>query len=272
MGINKLISEKNIELSQSNNGTYKKVNTILISQPPPEDSKRSPYHAIEQKYGIKVDFRQFIHVEPVEAKEFRRQRVNFNDYSAVIFTSKNSIEHFFRMCEATRVKMPQDMKYFCLSEAVALYLQKFIVYRKRKVFFGKRTIQDMRDQLVKHRKKEKFLLPCSNLGSKDVVAFLKDNEFDFRETMLYKTVASDLSDLENITYDMLVFFSPLGIHSLYENFPDFIQKETRIAVFGKKTSKAVTDKKLTINIKAPIPEAPSMTMAIELYLQKSNKK
>ncbi len=272
MGVNKLTQEKNIALSHSENGQYKQVDTILISQPPPDDSKRSPYRSLEEKYGIKIDFRQFIHVEAVEAKEFRRQRVNFNDFSAIIFTSKNSIEHFFRMCEETRTKMSQETKYFCLSEAVALYLQKFIVYRKRKVFFGRRTILDLKDQLNKHRKKEKFLLPCSNLGSKDVVAFLKDNEYDFRETMLYKTVASDLSDLKNITYDMLVFFSPLGISSLYENFPDFKQNETRIAVFGKKTSKAVTDRELEINIQAPIPEAPSMTMAIERYLQQSNKK
>ncbi len=258
-------------MSQSKNGKYKKVETILISQPQPEENKRSPYHDLEEKYGIKIDFRQFIQVEPLPMKEFRRQRVNPIDYSAVIFTSKNAIEHFFRTCEDARIKMSADTKYFCLSEAVALYLQKFIVYRKRKVFFGKRTILDLKDQLNKHKKKEKFLLPCSNLGSKKVVEYLTQNEFDFKEVMMYRTVASDLSDLSDITYDMLVFFSPLGIESLYHNFPGFKQNETRIAAFGKLTSKAIVDKKLAINIAAPVPEAPSMTMAIDLYLQQSNK-
>lgn len=259
-------------MSQSKNGKYKKVKTILVSQPQPEENKRSPYRNLEEKYGIIIDFRQFIHVEPVTMKEFRRQRMNPTDFSAVIFTSKNSIEHFFRVCEEARTKMSADTKYFCLSEAVALYLQKFIVYRKRKVFFGKRTILDLKDQLTKHKKKEKFLLPCSNLGSKKVVEFLTKNEFNFNEVIMYRTVASDLSDLSEITYDMLVFFSPLGIESLYENFPTFTQNETRIAVYGKLTSQAVVDKKLNINVQAPVPEAPSMTMAIDLYLQQSNKK
>lgn len=257
---------------QTKNGKYKRVKTILISQPQPEENKRSSYRNLEDKYGLKIDFRQFIHVEPVPIKEFRRQRVNPTDYSAVIFTGRNSIEHFFRTCEEARIKMSPDTKYFCLSEAVALYLQKFIVYRKRKVFFGKRTIIDLKDQLVKHKKKEKFLLPCSNLGSKKEVAFLTENEFDFQEVIMYRTVASDLSDLSEITYDMLVFYSPLGIESLYENFPKFQQNDTRIAVYGKLTSEAVVSKELAINIQAPVPEAPSMTMAIELYLQESNKK
>ena len=258
-------------MSQSKNGKYKKVETILISQPQPDEKKRSPYNDLEEKYGIKIDFRQFIQVEPLPMKEFRRQRVNPTEYSAVIFTSRSAIEHFFRTCDEARMKMSADTKYFCLSEAVALYLQKFIVYRKRKVFFGKRTILDLKDQLIKHKKKEKFLLPCSNLGSKKEVAFLQENDIDFKEVVMYQTVASDLSDLSDITYDMLVFFSPLGIKSLYENFPEFKQNETRIATFGKLTSRAVTEKNLNINIEAPVPEAPSMTMAIELYLQQSNK-
>ncbi len=258
-------------MSQSKNGKYRKVETILVSQPQPEGNKNSPYRNLEEKYGIKIDFRQFIQVEPVPIKEFRRQRINPTDFSAVIFTGKNAIEHFFRTCEESRIKMSPDTKYFCLSEAAALYLQKFIVYRKRKVFFGKRTILDLKDQLNKHKKKEKFLLPCSNLGSKKVVEFLTDNEFDFNEVIMYRTVASDLSDLSDITYDMLVFFSPLGIESLYENFPKFKQNETRIAAFGKLTKKAILEKELSLNVQAPIPEAPSMTMAIDLYLQQSNK-
>lgn len=259
-------------MSQSKNGKYKKVKRILVSQPQPDENKSSPYRNLEEKYGITIDFRQFIQVEPVPIKEFRRQRVNPTDYTSVIFTGKNAIEYFFTTCEEARIKMSPDTKYFCLSEAVALYLQKFIVYRKRKVFFGNRTILDLRDQLIKHKKKEKFLLPCSNLGSKKVVEFMTENKFDFQEVMMYRTVASDLSDLNDITYDMLVFFSPLGIESLYENFPTFKQNDTRIAVFGKLTSKAVVEKELAINIQAPVPEAPSMTMAIDLYLQQSNKK
>lgn len=245
---------------------YKEVKTILVSQPKPE---RSPYYDLEKKWGLTIDWRQFIHVEPVSEKEFRKNRVRPDEYSAIIFTSKNAIEHFFRLCEEMRVKMSQNTKYFCLSEAIANYLQKFIVYRKRKVFVGKRKIQDLANYFTKH-KGEKYLLPCSNLGALEVVQFLEENKLDFKDTMMYRTVASDLSDLSDVTYDILVFFSPLGIDSLYENFPDFAQNETRIAVFGNSTYKAVIDRHLNVNIKAPSPEAPSMAMALENYLQKSN--
>ena len=246
----------------------KEVKTILISQPKPE---RSPYFDLEKKYGLKIDWRQFIHVEPVEAKEFRKQRIRPDEYSAIIFTSKNSIDHFFRICEDMRIQMSQETKYFCLSEAVANYLQKFIVYRKRKVFAGKRTIQDLATAMKKHRAKEKFLLPCSNLGAQAVSKFLDDNKFDWKDALMYRTVSSDLSDLSDVTYDVLVFFSPLGITSLYENFPEFTQNDTRLAVFGNTTSKAVVERGLTINIKAPAPETPSMTMALEKYIQKANQ-
>lgn len=245
----------------------KKVKTILISQPKPE---RSPYYNLEKKYGLKIDFRPFIHVEGIEEKEFRKKRIRPDEFSAVIFTSKNAIEHFFRMCEDMRIKMSQDTKYFCLTEAIAHYLQKFIIYRKRKVFVGKRVIQDLNNYFNKH-KKERFLLPCSNLGSVPVVNYLKQGEFDFQEAMMYRTVSSDLSDLRDIFYDILVFFSPLGIQSLYENFPDFKQNDTRIAVFGNRTSAAVNERGLTINIKAPAPETPSMTMALEKYIAQVNK-
>jgi uroporphyrinogen-III synthase len=248
---------------------YKRVNTILVSQPKPE---RSPYYSLEQKYGIQIDWRPFIHVEPVLEKEFRKNRVKLDEFTAVILTSKNSIENFFRLCEEMRVKMSQSTKYFCLTEAIANYLQKFIVYRKRKVFVGQRHIEDLGAALEKHRETEKILLPCSNLGSKDVVSYLEEHNFNFQDLMMYKTVSSDLSDLSDITYDVLVFFSPLGIKSLYENFPDFKQNETRIAVFGNSTSRAVEEKGLEINIKAPAPETPSMTMALERYLKLSNKK
>jgi uroporphyrinogen-III synthase len=248
--------------------TYKKVKTILVSQPKPA---RSPYYELEKKYGLTIDWRPFIHVEPVDVKEFRKQRVRPDEYSAIIFTSRNAIDHFFRICEEMRIKMSQDTKYFCLSEAVANYLQKFIVYRKRKVSVGKRVIQDLAPALNKHKAKEKFLLPCSNLGAQAVSQFLDEEGFDWQDAMMYQTVSSDLSDLSDVTYDVLVFFSPLGIKSLYENFPGFKQNDTRIAVFGNSTSKAVEERGLTINIKAPAPEAPSMTMALENYLQLSNK-
>ena len=247
---------------------YKPVKTILVSQPKPE---RSPYYELEKKYGLQIDWRPFIHVEGIEAKDFRKARVRPDEFTAIILTSKNAVDHFFRICEDLRIKMSQDTKYFCLSEAIANYLQKFIVYRKRKVFFGKRTIQDLAPALKKHRANEKFLLPCSNLGAKQVSEFLEENGFNWQDAMMYKTVSSDLSDLSDVTYDVLVFFSPLGIQSLYENFPDFKQNETRIAVFGTSTSKAVEERGLTINIKAPAPEAPSMTMALEKSLQLSNK-
>ena len=248
--------------------SYNRIDSILISQPKPE---RSPYFDIEKKWGIKIDWRPFIHVEPVTEKEFRKNRLRPDDFTAIIFTSKNSIEHFFRMCEEMRVKMSQQTKYFCLSEAIANYLQKFIVYRKRKVFVGVRKIHDLEASFNKHKDNEKFLLPCSNLGSQDVVKYLEEKEIDFKEAMMYRTVSSDLSDLKDITYDCLVFFSPLGIKSLYENFPDFKQNKTRLAVYGKSTSKAVEERGLTINIQAPTPESPSMSMALTNYLNKSNK-
>jgi uroporphyrinogen-III synthase len=247
---------------------YRRVKSILVSQPEPA---RSPYFELEEKYGIKIDWRPFIHVEEVTEKEFRKSRIRPDEYNCVIFTSLNSIDHFFRICEEMRIKMPQATRYFCLTEAIANYLQKFILYRKRKVFYGKRTIQDLTTSLMKHREGNKFILPCSNLGSIPVVNYLKEKEFDFQEAMMYRTVSSDLSDLSDITYDILVFFSPLGLTSLYENFPDFKQNETRIAVFGKSTQKAVEDYGLTINIKAPSKDCPSMTMALRNYLDKSNK-
>jgi len=244
-----------------------KVKSILVSQPKPE---RSPFFDLGEKYKLKIDFRPFIHVEDVTEKEFRKTRIRPEEFKTVIFSSRNSIEHFFRISEEMRVKISPDTRYFCLSEAVANYLQKFIVYRKRKVFVGKRSIQDLGNSLNKY-KTEKFLLPCSNLGSKPIVKYLTENNFDFQEAMMYRTVASDLSDLRDITYDVLVFFSPLGIESLYENFPQFKQNETRIAVYGKSTQRAVEENGLEINISAPAPETPSMTMALEKYIKIANQ-
>ena len=246
---------------------YKKIKTILISQPKPE---RSPYFQLAKKWDLKIDWRPFIHVEPVTEKEFRRNRIRPDEFSAIIFTSKNAVDHFFRICEMIRCKMSQSTKYFCLTKAIADYLQKFIVYRKRKVFVGVRKIHDLETALFKHKENERFLLPCSNLGAKEVVEYLSKHDFNFKDIMMYKTVSSDLSDLSDVTYDVLVFFSPLGIKSLYENFPDFKQNDTRLAVFGDSTKRAVTERKLSINI-APEKGSPSMTMAIEKYLNLSNK-
>jgi uroporphyrinogen-III synthase len=246
----------------------KEVRTILVSQPKPE---RSPYYDLEKKYKLTIDWRPFIHVEGVPVKEFRKQRIRPDEYTAVVFTAKNAIDHFFRICEEMRITMPQDTRYFCLTEAIANYLQKFIVYRKRKVFYGKRTIQDLTNSLKKF-KDEKFLLPCSNLGAKSVCRHLDELGLNWQDAMMFRTVASDLSDLSDVTYDILIFFSPLGISSLYENFPDFKQNDTRLAVFGKHTMQAVEDHGLVANIQVRPPEVPSMTKALELYLKESNPK
>ncbi|MEY3368258.1 MAG: hypothetical protein RI973_1413 [Bacteroidota bacterium] len=247
---------------------YKKVKSILVSQPRPE---RSPYYELEKRYQLQIDWRPFVQVEPVSAKDFRKQRIRLEEYTAVVFTSKNSIDHYFRVCEEMRVKVSPDAKYFCMTEAVANYLQKFIIYRKRKVFSGARTILDLKPALMKHRDKETFLLPCSNLGAKHVSVFLEENGFKWQEAMMYEVVSSDLSDLKDIYYDIIVFFSPLEIEALYENFPDFQQKDTRLAAFGASAIQAIQDRGLYTNIKAPEPETPSMTMALEKYLQISNK-
>lgn len=241
-----------------------KVKTILISQPKPATEK-SPYYDLADKYSLTIDFRSFIHVEAVEAQEFRQQRVSILEHSAVIFTSRNAVDHFFRMCKEMRVTVPDSMKYFCISESTALYLQKYVVYRKRKIFHGQLRFAELIDSIKKH-KQEKFLLPCSDLLKPSIPTLLEDNNITYSKAMMYRTVCSDLSDLSDVKYDMLVFFSPSGIESLYKNFPDFEQNSTKIAAFGPTTVKAVEDKGLTVNISAPNPKAPSMSMAIENHI------
>lgn len=247
-----------------------KVKSILISQPKPENL-RSPYFELARKFKVKIDFRKFIHVEEVSIKEFRKSRVELNHYSAVILTSRNAIDHFFRICGEMRVHMSQNTKYFCQSEAIALYLQKYIQYRKRKVFYGNGTFADLTKLLLKYKEGEKILLTCSKQHNQQMSNFLKENSFDFKISPFYQTVSSDLTDLENITYDILVFFSPLGLKSLFENFPNFKQNKTRIAVFGNATKQAALDAGLVVDIEAPIPEAPSMTMSLEQYLKRLKK-
>ena len=216
-----------------------KVKTILVSQPKPA-SPKSAYFDLEKKYKVKVDFRRFIQVEPVSAKEFRTERVNILDHNAVILTSRTAVDHFFRVCEEMRVTVPDSMKYFCVSEAIAFYLQKHVVYRKRKIFHGKQKFIDLMDVIKKH-KNDNFLLPCSDIHKQDIPKTLEANNIKFSKAILYRTVASDLSDLADVNYDMLVFFSPSGISSLLKNFPDFKQNDTVISVFGPTTAKAATD-------------------------------
>ena len=246
-----------------------KVESILVTQARPTDEK-SPYFELANRYNIKVDFRPFIEVRGISYKDFRaKQRVNILDHTAVIFTSRNAVDHFFRVCKEAKIDMPPEMKYFCITEQTANYLQKYIVIRKRKIFTGTKTAAELLDLIKKH-KAEKFLFPCSDKRRNDIPEFMGTNDLHLTEAVLYETVSADLSDLENVFYDILAFFSPSGIKSLFENFPDFKQNKTRIAAFGPTTAKAVTDAGLILDIEAPLPNAPSMTGALELYIKKAN--
>ena len=246
-----------------------KVKTILVSQPEPK-IENSPYSRLIEKEKVKVDFRPFIHVEGVQAKNVRQQKIDLNNFTAIVLTSRNSVDHFFRIAEEMRFKVPDTMKYFCQSEAVAYYLQKYVVYRKRKIYVGKRTFNEL-VPLIKKYKDEKFLLPSSDTLKATVPEALNELKVDWTRGIFYKTVISDLSDLRNVYYDVLVFFSPSGIESLLKNFPDFEQNDTRIAVFGNSTVKAATSAGLRIDIQAPTPETPSMTMALQKYITSVNK-
>ncbi|WP_336129664.1 uroporphyrinogen-III synthase [Mesoflavibacter sp. CH_XMU1422-2] len=246
-----------------------KVKTILVSQPEPK-IENSPYFDLSEKQKVKIDFRPFIHVEGVSTKEIRQQKVDLTKYTAIILTSRNAVDHFFRVAEEMRFKVPDTMKYFCQSEAVAFYLQKYVVYRKRKIYVGKRTFAEL-SPLIKKYKDEKFLLPTTDKLKPEVPTILDGLGVDWKEAIFYRTVISDLSDLANVYYDILVFFSPSGIESLFHNFPDFKQNDTRIAVFGNTTIKAVEEKGLRVDISAPTPETPSMTMALEKYIKEVNK-
>ena len=245
------------------------VKTILVSQPKPEGTK-SPYFDLAEKYSLKIDFRSFIHVEGIGAQEFRTQKVELDKHTGVILTSKNAVDHYFRIAEELRYEVPDSMKYFCISEAVAYYLQKYVAYRKRKIFFGKQRIDDLIDILKKH-KKENFLLPCTDRLRDKIPTTLSANNLNFTKAVLYRTVASDLSDLENVYYDMLVFYSPGGVESLVKNFPEFKQNDTIIAAFGPTTAKAIVDNNMRLDLHAPQPNAPSMTGAIENFVKSSKK-
>jgi uroporphyrinogen-III synthase len=248
-----------------------KIKNILVSQPKPSDVEKSPYSDLAKKFNINIDFRPFIKLEGITAKEFRRDRINILDYTAVIFTSRNAVDHFFRICKEMRIEVPDTMKYFSISESTAYYLQKYVQYRKRKIFHSKENFANL-VELIKKHKTEKFLLPCSDIHKQEISNMLEENKIPFKKAVIYRTLASDLSDLKIEDYDMIVFFSPSGIKSLLKNFPKFRQNNTMIGVFGPSTAKAAADAGLKLNISAPSNTAPSMTMAIEQYLQKELKK
>lgn len=255
-----------------------KIKKILLSQPKPANEK-SPYFDIEKNFSLKIDFKPFIKVEPIAAKEFRQQKVNIQEHTAVVFTAKTAIDHFFRMCGELRITVSDDLKYFCITEQVALYLQKYIQYRKRKIFFGTGTPEDLADAISKHTD-EKFLVVLSDVHDanknmdrkKDIIDCLEENGVAYTKAIMYRTVSTDLSKEPDFNYDMMVFFSPSGINSLYENFPKFEQGNVKIGCMGSTTQKYAQSKGLEVNIAAPSPENPSMSDAINNYLKAYNKK
>tara|TARA_B100000963_G_scaffold9440_1_gene7395 strand:- start:1692 stop:2438 length:747 start_codon:yes stop_codon:yes gene_type:complete len=246
-----------------------KVKKILVSQPEPS-SEKSPYKRLKEKLKLTIDFRPFIHVEGATAKEVRQQRIDFKNFDNIILTSRNAVDNYFRLCKEMRYSVTDSTKYFCLSEAVAYYLQKYVVYRKRKVYVGEGKITDL-ETVFKKFENEKYLFPTSDLLKSEVPDFLDELGLNWKRAILYRTVLSDLSDLRDVYYDILAFFSPSGIESLFKNFPNFQQNNTRIAAYGNTTIKAAEDAGLEVQIKAPSAESPSMTMAIEKYVIKVNK-
>ncbi len=247
-----------------------KIKKILVSQPKPENDK-SPYLELAERNNIKIDFRPFIKVEGISAKEFRQYRIDFMEHTAIIFTSRTAIDHFFRIAEELRMCVPDRMKYFCISESIALYLQKYIVYRKRKIFYGHNVFKDLVEQEISRHSTEKFLVPLSDIHKPEIPRILDKNKIKYTKAILYKTVSNDVSDLKDVNYDILVFYSPQGIKSLFQNFPDFEQNNTKIACFGPHTAKAVKKAGLRLDIEAPSSKAPSMTKALDNYIKEYNK-
>lgn len=248
-----------------------KVKKILISQPKPADLEKSPYTALTEKYNLEVDYKKFIKVEGIKSIEFRQSKVNILDHTAIIFTSRKAVDHFFRMAGEMRAEIPDSMKYFCISESTAYYLQKYVQYRKRKIFHGKQSFNDLMEVIKKH-KKEKFLLPCSESHKNDIPARLNKDKIKYSKAVIYRTLPADLSDVPIKEYDLLVFFSPSGVKSLFDNFNDFQQEETVIAAFGPSTIKTAEKEGLNVTVKAPSRTAPSMSMAIDQFLDEERKK
>lgn len=248
-----------------------KIRNILVSQPQPTDFEKSPYAELSRKFNVTFTFKQLIKIEGVPAKDFRRDRINILDFTAIIFTSKNAVDHFFRICKEMRVEVPETMKYFSISESTAYYLQKYVQFRKRKIFHCKENFSTLVDLIKKH-KNEKFLLPCSDVHKQDVPKMLEDNKVVFKKAIIYRTLARDMSDTDITKFEMIVFFSPSGIKSLFKNYPKFKQGNTVIAALGPSVAKAVKEAGLRLDIEAPTKEAPSITSAIEQFLSKEVKK
>lgn len=247
-----------------------KINKILVSQPQPASDK-SPYYDIAQRHGVELVFRPFIKVEGLTSREFRQQKLSMPDYTAIIFTARAAVDHFFRICEELRYQIPETLKYFCATEALALYLQKYIVYRKRRVFHGTNgKLEDMLPQIVKHNK-ERYLLAVSDVANNDATNLLDKNKVNYSKAVMYRTVSNDFDPNEKFDYDMLLFFSPQGIESLKKNFPDFVQGDIAIGCFGHSTAEAVRNAGLRLDFEAPNPKAPSITAALDLFLKENNK-
>lgn len=245
-----------------------KIKNILVSQPKPADLEKSPYSELAEKFNLTLDFRKFIQIEGVSSKEFRQSKIRILDHTAVILTSRNAVDHFFRLCDELRIEVPDTMKYFCTSESTAYYLQKYVQYRKRKIFHGNQKVQQLVEIIKKH-KDEKFILPTSENGKKAIMGLLDKEGIKYTKAVMYRTLPSDLSDLKPNEYDMLIFFSPTGVDSLFKNFPNYEQGEALVAGFGPSTKKAIKNSGLRLDIEAPTKTAPSMTMAIEEYLGNS---
>ncbi len=245
-----------------------RVQNILISQPKP--AQRTQYDDIERKFGVRIDFVPFVELQGLNAKEYRACKHYPDQFGAIVLTSRHAVDHFFRLCEEMRLKMSEETKYFCATETIANYLQKFIVFRKRKVFNGVKSVTELKPYVLKN-KDERYLVPCSNSGNPEVANFLKEQKVVFFEAVMYRNVFRDLSALRDVKYDIIAFFSPPEVNSLFDNYPNFKQEDRRIAVFGGGTHKAVTDRGLQVSIQAGTPEAPSIAVALEKYLALSNK-
>ncbi len=246
-----------------------KIRKILISQPEPQTEK-SPYFDLANKFNLKIDFKPFIHIEGVSVREFRQQRINIPDYTALIFTSRAAVDHFFRICEEMRITMPDTMKYFCVTESIAFYIQKYVVYRKRKIFYGNNNFADLMEYIIKH-KEENFLIPLTDPHKSDMTQVLNKQNIKSTIGYFYRTVSSDMTQVNLSDYDIIVFFSPIGIKSLFENFPKFEQKDLCIGTFGPTTAKAAIEAGIRLDIQAPSPESPSITAALECFIKKCSK-
>ena len=249
-----------------------KIKSILVSQPKPADISKTPFADMMKKYGVNFTFEKFIKLDAVTASELRQEHIKLPEYTAIILTSRNAIDHFFRVAKEMRYTVPETLKYFCINESTAYYLQRYVQYRKRKVFYGNQTLNDLIDIMKKH-KDEKYLYCCSDISSDATIDLLTAAKLNFTKAVMFRTVPSDVKDVIKIEdYDMLVFFSPMGIQSLKVNFPDFVQGDVAIGGFGDATCQAIVDAGFTLNFHAPTQTAPSMTMAIEEYVAAENKK